>query len=248
MEGHRLGEEVIHPLEGFRVGVGPLGTEAQVPVPLGAGDAVLPHEEVPGREGLDIAEKGVGRLDEPECQVLVQRERRERAEGGVARQERLDLRGEGEAAIPLGVEQRLLTEVIAGDEQALAAAVPDREHEHAPEPLEHPLAFVLEQVHEDLGVGAGAELVPAPPELLPQLLVVVDLAVEDHLQVAVFVRDRLVPAGEVDDAEPTHAEPEATFDEGAPVVGPPMPDGVAHPPDLRLGHGARGRRCQRCHT
>ena len=68
-----------------------------------------------------------------------------------------------------------------------------------------------------------------------QRLVIVDLAVEHDQDVAVLVRDRLVPAGQVDDAEPPHAEADPALDERAPVVRAAMADRVAHPADLGLG-------------
>src|SRR5690606_5625527 len=54
---------------------------------------------------------------------------------------------------------------------------------------------------------------------------------------AVFVRDRLVPAGEIDDAEPPHAEPHAAFDERPPIIGPAVDDRVAHPEHAIRGGG-----------
>ena len=50
------------------------------------------------------------------------------------------------------------------------------------------------------------ERVPAGVELRAQLAIVVDLAVEDHPDRAVLVADRLMAAGEIDDAQPAHAE------------------------------------------
>ena len=106
---------------------------------------------------------------------------------GSSRQQRLDLGGEGEPPGLLGVEQRLLPEVIAREQQAAAAPVPDREGEHAAQPREHPLAVVLVQVDQHLGVAAGPELVAPGHQLAAQRLVVVDLAVEDDLDAAVLV-------------------------------------------------------------
>ena len=77
---------------------------------------------------------------------------------------------------------------------------------------------------------------PEGDELRAQLPVVVDLAVEDHANRAVFVADRLVAAGKVDDAQPAHAERRAVADEHALVVWAAVTDDVTHPPQaMRRG-------------
>ena len=45
----------------------------------------------------------------------------------------------------------------------------------------------------------------------------------------IFVVDRLLPRGQVDDAQPPHPEADARLDVDPLVVGPAMPDDVAHP-------------------
>ena len=69
---------------------------------------------------------------------------------------------------------------------------------------------------------------------------VVDLAVEDDRVAAVLGEDRLVTAGDVDDAEAAHAEAEVAVGEHAAVVGPAMDDGVALPGDDARRHRAPG--------
>ena len=76
--------------------------------------------------------------------------------------------------------------------------------------------------------------VPAPLEIAPQLLVVVDLAVEDDPDRAVLVRDRLVAAVEIDDAEAAHAERDAVADVHTLIVGAAMRHGAAHGANLVL--------------
>src|SRR6478672_13745859 len=61
-----------------------------------------------------------------------------------------------------------------------------------------------------------------------ELLVVVDLAVEHDVDGPILVRHRLMPAGHVDDAEAAHADGDARRDVIPVVVGPAMPNGVAH--------------------
>ena len=74
-------------------------------------------------------------------------------------------------------------------------------------------------------------------QLLADLAVIVDLAVEDDHEAAVGAVHRLVPAGDVEDREPTHPEPEAAVDERPALVRPAVEDGVA----LGLDRGAGDR-------
>ena len=98
---------------------------------------------------------------------------------------------------------------------------------------------VLVQVDQDLGVAARPELVAPRDQLSAQRFVVVDLAVEhDDCTLPSSLRHRLMAARQVDDAEPAHAEADAALDERAPVVGPAVADGVAHPLHFGLGDGS----------
>ena len=69
-------------------------------------------------------------------------------------------------------------------------------------------------------------------EVGAQLAIVVDLAVEDDPDGAVLVADRLVAAGEVDDAAAAACpRPTRAVDVDAFVVGAPVNDGLTHRPD-----------------
>jgi hypothetical protein len=75
---------------------------------------------------------------------LVDRERIEVVADPAGRGERGQLRGEGEAAARrLRVEERLLAEPVAGDQQLALAGVPDREGEHPLERVDHLLPVLL---------------------------------------------------------------------------------------------------------
>ena len=74
----------------------------------------------------------------------------------------------------------------------------------------------------------GAEVVAPGDQVFPQRLVVVDLAVKNHPQCAVFVGDRLMPGAQVDNAQPSHAEGASFLDMEALVVRTTVPDPVAH--------------------
>ena len=114
--------------------------------------------------------------------------------------QRLEFRGDEVAAIDAGDVERFLASAIAGDEEGVSFAAPDREGEHAIEPVEERLAPLFEAVHEDFGVTVvGRELVTKRQQLVAQLAVVVDFAVEDDAVPLALVPHGLMAAIEVDD-------------------------------------------------
>ena len=121
----------------------------------------------------------------------------------------LQLRAETEPSAALGVVERLDAQAVAREQELPLPRVPEREGEHAAQPLDAARPELLVEVHDDLGVGRRREAVAARHELAPQLAVVVDLAVEDDPDRAVLVGDRLLAGLEVDDGQPAHAEPDA---------------------------------------
>ena len=102
--------------------------------------------------------------------------------------------------------------------------------------------MLLVEVDEHLGVAARREAVPGALELVPQLAVVVELAVLDDGDPAVLVRDRLVAGREVDDREPPGGEAHRAFDEGPIGVGPAVDERRAHRREPGGVDGAAGRR------
>ena len=72
-----------------------------------------------------------------------------------------------------------------------------------------------------------------PPRLEPvaERGEVIDLAVEDGPDGAVLIRERLVPAREVDNREPAEAQRRMCIAVNARVVGPAVLDGRTHPLD-----------------
>ena len=87
---------------------------------------------------------------------------------------------------------------------------------------------------------------PSGLQLGDQFLVVVDLAVEDDDDRAVFVEQRLLAGGEVDDGQPAVAEAHAGLEVQAAFVRPAVRLRLVH----ALQHGAVDRRacrgCRRC--
>ena len=145
-----------------------------------------------------------------------------------ADQQGLDFGAERKRTVVLGVVERLDADAVSGEEQRPAASIPQGDAEHPAEVRERVLAPLLISVHDRLGIGIGVELVPVRGELRAQLAVVVNLPVEDHPDGSVFVANRLVAAGEVDDAQAAHAERRAIRDEHPLVVWPAVTDDIAH--------------------
>ena len=80
--------------------------------------------------------------------------------------------------------------------------------------LDQPLATLLVEMDEDLGIAAGTEQVAARREQRPQHAMVVDLAVEDDPDVARLIRERLGAGGrQIDQRQPA-------MDQLAPIVHP----------------------------
>jgi hypothetical protein len=71
------------------------------------------------------------------------------------------LRGEAEDAVPLGIEERLLAEPIAGHQEPAATRVPEGEGEHALELPDAVGAELLVEVDDHLGVAVRPERVAA---------------------------------------------------------------------------------------
>ena len=139
----------------------------------------------------------------------------------------LDLGAEDQAVVADGPVERLDAEPVAREQQPPARGVPDGEREHAAEAVHAVVAPLLVRVDDRLGVAARVIAMARRFELRAQVRVVVDLAVEDDLDRAVLVAERLRSRREIDDAQP--AVPERG-------------DGRRTRRPLRRGRGARSRR------
>ena len=93
--------------------------------------------------------------------------------------EGIELRRERQLAVDGAVVQRLDPEAVAREHEPPGARVPDRDREHAAQPLPQARSPFLVAVREHLGVAMRAEPVTGAFELVLELAVVVDLAVLD---------------------------------------------------------------------
>ena len=103
------------------------------------------------------------------------------------------------AIVEQRVEQWLDTEAVTGKEEGFAVAIPEGEGEHAAETVDAVFSPGFPSVDDDLCVAAGVEGVTEGLEFWDEFLVVVDFSVEDDTDALVFVVERLLAGGQVDD-------------------------------------------------
>jgi hypothetical protein len=93
-------------------------------------------------------------------------------------------------------------------------------------------------VYEDFSVGLRGEAVAAQLQRVAELAVVVKFTIEDYGDVAFFVPDGLMAAGQIDDAEAAHSESEAGsarfVEEEAFFIGATMEKRGGHGPNTGL--------------
>src|SRR5581483_45405 len=150
-------------------------------------------------------------------------------------QQRLDIGPEDQPPARLGVEEGPDAQAVARQQELPAAAVPERERELAVQLVDAGRPLLLVQVEDRLAIGTGAKAMAAALELSAQLDVVEDLAVADQPQRFVFVRERLQPPLQVDDAQAGMAETDAVVDVEPGRFRPAVADGGNH----RLQCGGR---------
>src|SRR5438093_3148779 len=151
------------------------------------------------------------------------------------RQERLDFRREQQLASYHGVEERTNAYPVARQEQGAALRVPDAQCPLAIKPAHRLWSLFLIEMKDHLGVGFRAKPVAFSNQVLAQLEVVENLSVEGDPERAVFVRQRLVSAGYIEDAETCVSKAGAVFDIHPAVIRAAMVDHGGHggePPRL----------------
>src|SRR6185312_12959494 len=139
-----------------------------------------------------------------------------------ARNDALQLGGEEHEVVDDRVVERLDPEAVTRDHGAPLALVPHGGDELAAQVLAVALALTLVEVREHLGVAARAEGVAVCPQAVAERVVVVELAVLHGPHGPVLVGERLVAAGDVDDAQAPRAERDPRSLVRAAVVRPAM--------------------------
>src|SRR5439155_692242 len=119
-------------------------------------------------------------------------------------------------------------EAVTGEDQSVGTGVPQSDREHPAQSGDAVCAHLLVEMDDGLGITPRPKAMPAGDQVAPQVMVIVDLPIEDDLNGAILVGDRLLPAGDVDDRQPAHAERHLGGDEVAAVVRAAVDDRVAH--------------------
>ena len=222
--------------------------ESRLPVPLHGHDAAGDRHRMPGGQLANLLEDRSRRERDPEGEDLIERDRIDLARHAGQRQDGLDLGREGKLSARGAVEQGTHAQPIPRQKQRAGPRVPDGERPLAVEMADARLAVLFVRVEDDLRVRPGGELVTAPDELLAQLDVVENLAVERDPERLVFVRHRLVSAGQIENAQSCVAQPHARVRVVADAVGPAVPQPLDHPPWQAGIDGLTGEVQNACNT
>ena len=160
-----------------------------------------------------------------------------RCRRGQKRQQGLHLRGEGKAAVGQGgVEQGLLAEAVARQEQRALHVVPDGQGPHAVESRQAVGAPLGVGGEDHFRIGLAAEVVALGGQFGADLEEVIDLAVEGDPVAALRIAHRLLAVfRQVEDGQAAVAERDAVTLPEAPPVGPAVGHRVqASPRDVWL--------------
>ncbi len=188
--------------------------------------------------GLDVVRLNFSHGGKEQHTANVALVRKLDAELGANGEDRLHFAGEDDAPGGPGDVHRLFAEAVPGEEEFALSAIPEGEGEHAVEALEAVRAPLLVGAKDGLRIARGAEDVAEVPQLLPELDVVVDLAIEDEAEVREVVDERLIGSGgEVDDGEAGVAEADTGGEIGAIAVGAAVAQRGDHGLNLARGNG-----------
>ena len=260
-QGHLRHEAVLdHPVDPLedlpRLGRLALLVEGQVPVALDPHPVPrVPGEHAAGGEALHPHPGAVLAPDVALDQVVEERLPAHLPVRHAGGEDRLHLAAEEDPLGGLAPVEGLDAEAVTADHDPRTvgvAPVRDREGEHAHQgarDLEHPLGrsasgghVLAVEVQDRLDVRAGLEAGPVALQALAELAEVVDLPVPHHRELALAGLDRLVPAGQVDDGEPTEPQPEGRPQAVALVVRAAVHERPVHAlehPAVLLGEAAR---------
>ena len=225
---HGLGELVGNQGFPFFQGLGVVDAVPDVVVLPNGHLALAIGEALAAQEFVDVFEQGLLGGDVLVAHVVGEPVGVDLPFKGRVFQEGFDLGAVEEVAVLFVVVEGLDAEDVPGAEKGLGGLVPDDEGEHAPELLEKLLAVLLVAVEEDFGVGVGLENVAFFQQVLPQVPVVVNFAVEGQDFGAVLIQDGLAAAVQVDDGKTAEAHGDAIVHVVVGLVGAPVGDAVGH--------------------
>src|ERR1700686_1245141 len=124
------------------------------------------------------------------------------------------------------VMQRLLAKAVASENQFTLGFIIDGEPEHATQLLDAVGAHFFVQVNDDFRVGMRVEMMAPAFEFGSKFGEVVNLAVENNPGIAIFVEDRLMASGEINNTQAAHAQTGAVGDVEPFIVGAAIYDPI----------------------
>jgi hypothetical protein len=129
--------------------------------------------------------------------------------------------------------ERADADAIACQDHHPLGEIEQREGKLALQMREQILAVLLIEMHDQLAIAAGAELMTPRLKLGLALRIVEQLAVARHGERAVLVDDRLLAVAQAYDAEPLRGGADPWGEQGAGFVGAAMGERRAHARNLR---------------
>src|SRR5262249_8664736 len=121
---------------------------------------------------------------------------------GAGSEQRPDLPAEKNEVAPARPVERADAHAIARPDHGALGAIEQREGKLALQMREQIRAVLLVEMHDQLAIAAGAELMTSRLKLGLALRIVEQLAVAQHGDGAVLVEDRLLAVAQPDDAKP----------------------------------------------
>ena len=181
-----------------------------------------------GRQSFDLSDHGLRSRNEAEQQISSERAGIDFPRRKVLIEERRQFRTEIQFPPGSEVIKGLLAQSVSRQEKRLLAGIPKRKSEHPAQETEHVDAVLLVEMDERFGITVRFQAVPAFFQACAQLQVIINRAVEDDVDRLVFVRNWLVAAGQVNDAEPPNRQTNAWLSEVAFIIRPAVPQRLRH--------------------
>ena len=139
-----------------------------------------------------------------------------------------NLRSEDEATAIMMIEEGADTHTVTGKEQLLFACIPNGHAKLAIKICKHLGAFFFVEVQEDFGICVGIELVTTCFQVGTKFNVIEDFSVVNDPEGLVFIVDRLITTGKVNDAESSGCKTGDVIHVDAEGIWATVPDQAKH--------------------
>ena len=131
-------------------------------------------------------------------------------------------------------------EPVASHQQPPPPLVPKGKGKDAPQSAEALDAEIFIEVNDRFCIRFGSEAVPAADQFFAQTTIVVDFSIQGNPDGLIFIRDRLMPSGEIDNAQPAIAQSQGAFHVMTFIVRAAMGQGTCGGTERRLFHRSPG--------